>query len=238
MSLGGGGTALTDKHYLIVVDMIAEEKQARRQLEQYVLQLSKEISSHVQQNLHSKNNSGQSHDFLQLKNDTLDLNQSLALLEGKYNQLITANDKIVRENSQLQNRVNRLQSQYDTCINKTDELTNRLDVWGKSTTALEISNVTEFQSKMKVAESKISSLISNSNARSQDFLALLKQIKTRNVKVDSEMSKLNLTTETKLTNLGKAQMDLNKAISKDIGELQLQINKTGRNFLFTILTRT
>lgn len=236
-SSGGGGTALTDKHYITVVDMITEEKQARHQLEQYVLQLSKEISSNHHQNSNSKNNSDQLHDVLQLKNDTIDLKQSLIILEGKYNQLLTANDKIVRENAQLQNIVKRLQSQCNTCRNETNEVKNRLNVWEKSTTALKISNVTEFQSKMKVAESKISSLISSNNARSQDFLALLNQINKRSNKVDSEMTLLNFTTETKLTDLGKIQMDNNQATTKEISELQVYMNQTGMHFVFIIRTK-
>lgn len=199
--------------------MVTEEKQARRQLEQYVLQLSKTIATYVPDNQHLKNNSRHSYDILQLKNDTFDLKQSLSMLEGKYSQLSIAYKKIVRENSHLQ-------SLYDTCSNKTNELENRLKVWEKSTTALRISNVTEFQTKMKVAESKISSLISSNNARSQDFLALLNQIKTRNVKVDSEISLLNVTTERKLTDLGKKQMDTNS-------DLQLYMNQTGKNSSFT-----
>lgn len=228
-SSGGGGTALTDKHYITVVDMITEEKQARHQLEQYVLQLSKEISSNHQQNSNSKNYSDQSHDVLQLKNDTLGLKQALIVLEGKYNQLLTANNKIVRENVQLQNIVNRLQSQCNTCRNETNEFKNRLNVWEKSTTALKISNVTEFQSKMKVAESKISSLISSNNARSQDFLALLNQINKRSNKVDGEISMLNSTTVTEskanTVVLGKIHMDLNQAM-KEISELQFYVNQT------------
>lgn len=226
LSSGGGGTALTDKHYITVVDMITEEKQARRQLEQYVLQLSKTIATHVPDNPHFKNITRQSYDILQLKNDTFDLKQSLSMLEGKYSQLSIAYEKIVRENSHLQ-------SLYDTCSNKTNELENRLKVWEKSNTALKICNVTEFQTKMKVAESKISSLISSNNARSQDFLALLNQIN----KVDSEISLLNYTTETKLTDLGKIQMDNNQATTKEISELQVYMNQTGMHFVFIIRTK-
>lgn len=108
---------------------------------------------------------------------------------------------------------------------------------GKSTTALKICNVTEFQTKMKVAESKISSLISSNNARSQDFLALLNQINKRSNKVDSEISLLNFTTETKLTDLGKIQMDNNQATTKEISELQVYMNQTGMHFVFIIRTK-
>lgn len=230
-SSGGGGTALTDKHYITVVDMITEEKQARHQLEQYVIQLSKEIATHVKENSHSKNDSDQINNVLKLKNETYDLKQSLALLEGRYNQLLTANDKIVLENAQLQISYKHLQSQYNTCSNNTNELKDRLDKWDKSATALKINYVTEIQTKFKVAESNINSLISNGNARSQDFVAILnevKQINTRNNHTDSQISMLKLTTDNKLSDLGKLQMDLNQSTTNEIGDLKLHMNQTGK----------
>lgn len=91
--------------------------------------------------------------------------------------------------------------------------------------------MTEIQTKFKVAESKINSLISNGNARSQDFVALLnevKQINARNNHTDSQISMLKLTTDKKLSDLGKLQMDLNQSTTNEIGDLKLHMNQTGK----------
>lgn len=144
---------------------------------------------------------------------------------------MTANDQIVHENAQLQTSYKHLQSQYHKCSNYTNTLMDKLNKWDKSATALKISNVTEIQTKLKVAESKINFLISNGNARSQDFVALLnevKKIKARNNHTDSRISMLNLTTDTKLSDLGILQMDLNQSTTNEIRDIKLHMNQTGK----------
>lgn len=88
-----------------------------------------------------------------------------------------------------------LQEQLWKCSNDTTKTTEKLRTWIQSNTAANIHSVTSLQNDRSVMKLKINSLTSVTDARGQDFLALLNKtliISHKLDTVDFRLQKLDL----------------------------------------------
>lgn len=197
--------ALTDNHYITIIDFLAEEKQARRQLEQFATQLQHELLNVRQevQSLKHKNDSCKTKDLLIAENETVVLrnelvemkNQSSILnfqllglkenysdLYNNYTQLQLVHTDLNNNYSQLQLDSFNIQSELILQRNNSMALDADLTSLFYTYTGEKLNNVTTLQEglsaldlEMRNAFSQINSLVRNTEIRKQDFLALISE---------------------------------------------------------------
>ncbi|XP_071150253.1 uncharacterized protein [Mytilus edulis] len=163
----GGGQYLTTRHYMQLMDLLYEEKQTRRQLEQIVTTLQTKVDA-------MSNNGGQ-----QAVNITAYLQPYAIRLENQEKELATVRktyDSLLQkknaEITKLSSTMTVLEQNYtsllhDSTVTQTDYHRLKVEVEGlKQIKNLDVAN------GLQETKNDINMLKASNQARSQDFLAL------------------------------------------------------------------
>ncbi|CAG2246388.1 unnamed protein product [Mytilus edulis] len=186
----GGGQYLTTRHYMQLMDLLYEEKQTRRQLEQIVTTLQTKVDA-------MSNNGGQ-----QAVNITAYLQPYAIRLENQEKELATVRktyDSLLQkknaEITKLSSTMTVLEQNYtsllhDSTVTQTDYHRLKLEVEGlKQIKNLDVAN------GLQETKNDINMLKASNQARSQDFLALYNLTTEQyQLKKTSALPKRNLTT--------------------------------------------
>ncbi|VDI64389.1 Hypothetical predicted protein [Mytilus galloprovincialis] len=182
------GIVLTDQHYITAIDMIREERAYRIQLENTVVQLRQELMTLT--NI----SKSESRELANSKSEVIYLNRTIVALKNEVYLVKQSNTILESNNKGLNTDYAYLQEQLWKCSNDTKKTTEKLNNWIQSNAAANIHGVTSLQNDMNVMKSKINSLTSITDARGQDFLALLNKTLITTHKLD--------TVDFRLQNLG------------------------------------
>lgn len=201
---------MTDKHYYMLMDMITDESRARRQLQQFVVQLQHELTDSKAE-------------ISVLKAKVATYNSESKKLDQLYNQT----EGIRIETEELKRNFFALQQNYNTLQNENQN--SKLDIQNlkhlkvvcgcvSNISAIAFQNNTDNLSRnIGIINSKVSQLISDGNARKEDFLALYKKTLTSDRKVTELEVKIgrNLTTLMTMQNISSSDIySMNKTDNK------------------------
>lgn len=199
------GSHITDSHYVTIIDFLAEEKEARHQLEQFAAHLQHDLIAVKREVdlMKSNNNSCLKKDVLTVKNQTNLLKDNILELKSEKDMLLIELTELKQNHSQIRDEHTELEQLQENLYQNYSQLaTENLNI--KQELMLQINesskheeefrkfiqtqggqdleNVTTMQNEIKVIYQKmenfknqINSLVRNNQIRTQDFLALISE---------------------------------------------------------------
>ncbi|CAG2239307.1 unnamed protein product [Mytilus edulis] len=205
---------MTDKHYYMLMDMITDESRARRQLQQFVVQLQHELTDSKAE-------------ISVLKAKVATYTSESKKLDQLYNQ--TEGIRIETEN--LKTNFSALHRNYNTL--QTENQNSRLEIQNlkhlkvvcdcvSNISATTFQNNTDNLSRSIGIINSVNQLISDGNARKEDFLALYNKTLTSDRKVTELEVKIgrNLTILMTNQNISSSEIySLTKTDNKLTGDL-------------------
>ncbi|XP_076071847.1 uncharacterized protein LOC143043420 [Mytilus galloprovincialis] len=197
---------MIDKHYYMLMDMITDESRARRQLQQFVVQLQHELTDSKAE-------------IRVLKATVAMYNSDSKKLDHLYNQtegIQIETEKLKRDYSTLQQNYNILQTENQNSqleIQNLKHLKVVCDCISNKSATVYQNNTDNLSRTIQMINSKVNQLISDGNARKEDFLALYNKTLTSDRKVTELEVKIgrNLTTLMTRQNISSSEIySLNK----------------------------
>ena len=199
------GSHITDSHYVTIIDFLAEEKEARHQLEQFAAHLQHDLIAVKREVdlMKSNNNSCLKKDVLTVKNQTNLLKDNILELKSEKDMLLTELSELKQNHSQIRDGHTELEQLQEHLYQnysqlKTENLNIKQELMLQINESLkqeeefrkfiqtqggqDLENVTTMQNEIKVIYQKmesfknqINSLVRNNQIRTQDFLALISE---------------------------------------------------------------
>lgn len=199
------GSHITDSHYVTIIDFLAEEKEARHQLEQFAAHLQHDLIAVKREVdlMKSNNNSCLKKDVLTVKNQTNLLKDNILELKSEKDMLLTELSELKQNHSQIRDEHTELEQLQEHLYQnysqlKTENLNIKQELMLQINESLkqeeefrkfiqtqggqDLENVTTMQNEIKVIYQKmesfknqINSLVRNNQIRTQDFLALISE---------------------------------------------------------------
>lgn len=183
------GSVMTDEHYKFVMQFIFQERQSRLQLEEQMKQLQQQLYS-TQTDLVNKMNA-LDHCSMAESNRVSGLLNRTNFLEDKVSVLTKTSDAIELQNSQLQHENVQLR-------NDTKQLENDMSNLKKLQRVVDLQTMANLQNRTNHLEQEIQGtnsrqtlVISEANARKQDFIALFQKLQTMEYDVGKTLETLN-----------------------------------------------
>lgn len=180
---------MTDEHYKFVMQFIFQERQSRLQLEEQMKQLQQQLYS-TQTDLVNKMNA-LDHCSMAESNRVSGLLNRTNFLEDKVSVLTKTSDAIELQNSQLQHENVQLR-------NDTKQLENDMSNLKKLQRVVDLQTMANLQNRTNHLEQEIQGtnsrqtlVISEANARKQDFIALFQKLQTMEYDVGKTLETLN-----------------------------------------------
>lgn len=224
---------ITDKHYNFLLDMLIEERQSRRNLEVFITKLQSDVS-----HLQLCGCTGTS--ITSPINNTAALETKLNTLNSKFEKLENEHSAVVNRSIQLENELldlknlklnsmqkdletlkvqsTQLKSDYSLVVNKSDQLESVLQEVKQLKSVSDLQIVLKLQTQANDLSQEIGqtnnrqrAIISDNNARKQDFLALLQKV---------------ITSQGQIRTLNNETLSIKDGLQKEEGQIQTLINKT------------
>lgn len=199
------GSHITDSHYITIIDFLAEEKEARHQLEQFAAHLQHDLIAVKREVdfMKSNNNSCLKKDVLTVKNQTNLLKDNVLELKSEKDMLLTELSELKQNHSQIRDEHTELEQLQEKLyqnyshlatenfnikqelmlqINESSKQEEEFRTFTQTEAGQDLENVTTMQNEIKVINQKmesfknqINSLVRNNQIRTQDFLALISE---------------------------------------------------------------
>lgn len=199
------GSHITDSHYITIIDFLAEEKEARHQLEQFAAHLQHDLIAVKREVdfMKSNNNSCLKKDVLTVKNQTNLLKDNVLELKSEKDMLLTELSELKQNHSQIRDEHTELEQLQEKLyqnyshlatenlnikqelmlqINESSKQEEEFRTFTQTEAGQDLENVTTIQNEIKVINQKmesfknqINSLVRNNQIRTQDFLALISE---------------------------------------------------------------
>ncbi|XP_071166187.1 uncharacterized protein [Mytilus edulis] len=223
---------ITDKHYNFLLDMLIEERQSRRNLEAYITKLQSDVS-----HLQLCGCTGTS--ITSPVNNTAALETKLNTLNSKFEKLENKHSAVLNRSIQLENELfdlknlelnslqkdletvkvqsTQLNSDYSLVVNKSDQLERELQEVKrlKSVSNLQIvklqKQANDLSQEIVQTNNRQRAIISDNNARKQDFLALLQKV---------------ITSQGQIGTLNNETLSIKDGVQKEERQILTLINKT------------
>jgi chromosome segregation ATPase len=157
------GSNMSDKHYVYVMDQLAQDRQIRKTMQGFIVQLQQEMKSTKQELMNLKQGNGylQNLEISQLKTMTMSLKQTVAKLQNGHDSLKQELDQVKSDNKVLtttnKQLYTRLQNEISACNNKTLKISKDLDKFTHFS-ADQLKNVTELKTNVSSLNQKIDTM--------------------------------------------------------------------------------
>jgi chromosome segregation ATPase len=157
------GSNMSDKHYVYVMDQLAQDRQIRKTMQGFIVQLQQEMKSTKQELMNLKQGNGylQNLEISQLKTMTMSLKQAVAKLQNGHDSLKQELDQVKSDNKVLtttnKQLYTRLQNEISACNNKTLKISKDLDKFTHFS-ADQLKNVTELKTNVSCLNQKIDTM--------------------------------------------------------------------------------
>ncbi|CAG2254789.1 NOA1 [Mytilus edulis] len=191
---------ITDKHYNFLLDMLIEERQSRRNLEVFITKLQSDVSHLQLCGCTGTSITSPVNNTAALETKFKTLNSKFEKLENEYSVVVNRSIQLENELFDLKNlKLNSLQkdletlkvqstqlkSDYSLVVNKSDQLESELQEVKQLKSVSDLQIVLNLQKQANDLSQEIGqtnnrqrAIISDNNARKQDFLALLQKVIT------------------------------------------------------------
>lgn len=215
-------SSISEEHFIMLFNLLGEEKQLRLHLEKRIDLLQNELWS-TQQGVTQVYHNGEIH------NQTLEQQtNSIAVLEKQYNELQGKYYSLQLKFYELGNNFTALQNNADQIENELSSVKSLQSV-ADLKTILNIRNDTKhMEDLLQQTTSKLDVLTTDANARKQDFVALLMKADTTEHRLDQTEKNLENTTltfESRLQTLDSLQ----NMTGHQLNSLQRQISREKNN---------
>ncbi|VDI22498.1 Hypothetical predicted protein [Mytilus galloprovincialis] len=179
---GQVGNLMTDNHYDYLLKLFMDERSARLQLQQYVVNQQQQITilSGLQARLEK------------VENATISMGQTSVTsgVDRKY-------EELEKKYEALQNNQMKLNDELNISKNRTRDLEKEVEILKQTKTINQLQTLSTLQQNVQSIQANLNSLISNSQARGQDIVSIHSEMRENKHKIQS----LEHTTVKNISNL-------------------------------------
>jgi hypothetical protein len=163
------GTLITDGHYNALLDLFMQERKSRQNLEKYVIQLNQKMTEMAKDVASTKAKVG----VLEKTNSNANLQEAFRALKNNSEIMKQAYDGLLLEQINLKREVNVVTQRNNQLQIEVDSLKQLKTIVPLQSLA-NVNNFTvHLEKEIQNTNSMINKVLSDGNARKQDFIALM-----------------------------------------------------------------